>query len=178
MKKYLYTLLLALGLSGVMAQEAGTGTFYIEVSTDSLLMDNMLKVTFRLENAKGAEFAPPSFAGFAIVGGPNQSSSVSIMNGAVSQTVSYTYYLEPLAVGNYYLDPAAIKVGDQYLETAPQKIMVVPNPEGIRQEIPESGDDPRSRFFGDWPMLQRPMAPPPPDSLQMPPAKKRKTTRI
>lgn len=118
------------------AQEAAA-RFSVEVSTDSLLMDNPLQVRFTLANGDGQDFEAPLFTGFNVVSGPNVSSSISMMNGAVKQSVSYTYLLMPDQVGNYFIEPASIVVDGKVLETLPLEVVVVPNPDGIRQPLPE-----------------------------------------
>ncbi|MGK0364495.1 MAG: hypothetical protein ACI85O_001552 [Saprospiraceae bacterium] len=132
MKKIVILLLLCfISLVGMQAQD---GKFTVTVSTDSILMDNQFQVSFTLENVKGTEFEAPSFGDFNVLTGPNMSSSFSMMNGAVTQTVSYTYILRPKDIGNYFIEPASIKTGETYLETAPLEVMVVPNPDGIIQK--------------------------------------------
>lgn len=107
--------------------------FTVTVSTDSVLMNNYFQVSFTLENAQGQEFEAPTFEEFNVISGPNMSTSISMMNGQMLQSVTYAYYLEPKDIGNYYIQPASIKTGDTYLETAPLEIAVVPNPDGIKQ---------------------------------------------
>ena len=120
--------------------------FYIEVSTDSVLMENYFEVKFILENGQGKNFEPPSFAEFQVVGGPNQSSSIRMVNGAVDQNMTFSFFLKPKEVGNYFIQPASIVVNGKTLETNPLSVIVVPNPDGIiqnkednmefRQELP------------------------------------------
>lgn len=111
----------------------------VQVNTDSLLMGNNLKVTFNLSNAKGKQFQSPNFEGFQLVSGPNQSSSMSIINGDVSRELAYTFFLAPLEEGNYYIEPAVIYVDGEALETAPIEVVVFPNPDGIQQREPRKG---------------------------------------
>ena len=131
MKKLLYTIAFSFVISLVFAQEEPS--FRIEVSRDSILLGKYFEVKFILENESGSRFEPPSFDGFTVVGGPNQATSFSIINGKTSQSMSYSYYLKPLDIGNYYIDPASINVGDKILETLPQEILVVVNPDEIYQ---------------------------------------------
>lgn len=134
---FLCSLLMSIGLLQAQTQEKAA-RFTVEVSTDSLLMGNLLKVTFTLENAKGDGFEAPYFTGFDLQSGPNYSSSVSIVNGRSTQRLSYTYYLMPKDVGNYYIEPASVLVDGQVLETMPVEVIVVPNPDGhIQQPSPE-----------------------------------------
>ena len=137
MKKLMLLFIICCLVTVAQSQDA---QFKVEVSIDSLLMGNYTEVTFTLENAKGSRFQAPDFEGFQVVGGPSQSSSFSMINGAVSQSQSYTYYLEPLEIGNFYIQPANIETDNGILETEPVLVLVVPNPDGIEQQA-----TPRSR---------------------------------
>ena len=150
-----------------IAQEA---TFSVNVSSDSVLLGNYLRVTFLLKNANAQQFDPPTFEDFDVVSGPNTSSSMSVVNGVVSQSVSYSYYVQPRDIGNYYITAASVLVGDKTLETAPVEILVLPNPDGIIQR-PQGEHAPRTDFFGNFPP-PRPVTPP------VPPKKKRKIYKM
>lgn len=174
-----------------------SATFTINVSNDSVLLGNMIAVTFSLENISGDELEFPNFEGFSKVSGPNTSSSMSIMNGEVKQSMSYTFYLEPQNVGDAYIEPASVKTKDGYLETMPYLIKVYPNPDGIIQkpntmsrQLNMFGDDPfGSDFFNNdsfgndffqGGMFENLFSDPrliQPDTIA-PQPKKRKTTRI
>lgn len=116
------------------SQERG---FHTKVSTDTLLMGNYLEVTFTLENTTG-KIEPPAFESFDLVNGPAQSSSVSIINGNMTQHHSYTYVLQAKGEGIFLIEPAAAFVGEEMLKTEPIQIVVLPNPDGIIQS-PKSG---------------------------------------
>lgn len=138
MKRTILGLLIILGTAPFLWAQKET-RFTVEVSTDSILFGNYFKVTFSLENAKGGEFSAPDFSEFHVVSGPNRASSMSIINGEVTQSISYSYYLEPKDIGNFYIAPASIQLEDRMLETQAVQIMVVPNPDGIKQS-PESSN--------------------------------------
>ncbi|MCB0579645.1 MAG: BatD family protein [Phaeodactylibacter sp.] len=169
-----FALTLALGLA--CAQEGAR--FKVEVSSDSILLGNRFKVSFSLESAGGDNFRPPLFEGFDVVSGPNYASSISMVNGKVSQSVTYTYYLRPRDVGNYYIEPASIAVGEDVLETTPVPVTVVPNPDGVIQEQPEERIEmPGFDWnFGEWPSFPRPFQQP--DEPAPQPKRKRKTYKI
>ncbi len=187
MKRFFLTaMVLSLAFGALIAQE--NARFTVEVSTDSILFGNYFKVTFTLENAKGAQFEAPDFSEFRIVNGPSTSSSYSIINGEVSQSVSYSYYLEPIDLGNYYIQPASIQAGDHVLETMPLEVMVVPNPDGVKQNTEPFGMDfnrgnffnfDSDSFFEEFnkmsPFLQPPLEEQAPSTPQR---KKRKTTKL
>lgn len=130
MKKLVFIAILS--LIGTLA--FSQAQFSVTVSSDSILMGNHFVVTFSLENAQTNSFSPPTFEGFDIIGGPNQSSSFSMINGVTSQSQSYAYYLLPKEEGLFYIPPANVEVDGAVLETEPVEIKVFPNPEGIIQK--------------------------------------------
>lgn len=151
----IYTILF---LSATLSTAQNDARFTVEVSSDSVLLGNYVEVTFTLENAKGSDFEAPSFSDFRVINGPNYASNFSMINGEVSQSVSYTFHLEPKDIGNFYLEPASIRVGEEVLETEPVEILVVPNPDGV---IEQPGSDLQFQF--DWGRFRRLETP---DTLQ------------
>ncbi|HFC00942.1 MAG TPA: hypothetical protein ENJ53_09085 [Phaeodactylibacter sp.] len=109
----------------------GNPEFSVQVSQSSVLLGNDIEVTFMLKNAEGKQFEAPQFEGFDIVGGPNQSTSISIINGMTTQSSSYSYLLKPTKTGTFFIPPAFIEVDGKTLETQPIEILVLENPDGI-----------------------------------------------
>ena len=130
--------LLILGLSSlhIGAQDV---KFTVEVSNDTLLLGNYFELKYTVENASGNSFEPPQLTQMDIIGGPNTSTSMSIINGEMSQSSSYAYYIEPSDIGAYTIPPAYLTVGEEVMETLPIEIMVLPNPEGIIQPPGQAG---------------------------------------
>lgn len=161
----------------ISAQEP---TFSLNVSTDSILMGNYLIATFSIENGDAKNFEAPNFEDFNIVGGPNQSSSISIVNGVSSQSLSYSYYLEPKEEGIFYIEPASVEIDGNFLETSPYEIRVAPNPEGIIQRPEQQKSRTFDSFFGDPfsedPFFQRKVPQKPKEKTK--PKKKRKYYKI
>ena len=116
-------------LSVVLLHAQDEAKFKMALRSDTILMGNFFEVKFSLENASGSNFSPPSFEGFDVVGGPNQSSSLSIVNGVTSQRMGFSYYLQPREVGNFYIEAASIDANGVVLETQPTEIIVLPNPD-------------------------------------------------
>lgn len=159
--------ILSCALCGVsLAQEANFG---VQISSDSVLMGNYLKVTFSVENAKVTDFSAPEFEGFTIASGPNMSSSFSMINGEVSQSASYTYYLEPIDIGNYYIAPASVQIEEGVLETEPLEVIVLANPDGIIQQQ-EERSHPRMDLFRNFPPQR--------DNTPLPSEKKKKKRKV
>jgi hypothetical protein len=107
--------------------------FTVSVSSDTVLIGNYFELKFTIENASVHGFEAPDLHEFDLIGGPNTSSSMSIVNGEVSQSASFTYYLQPKDIGVYTIKPAYLTTGETALETPPIEILVIPNPEGIIQ---------------------------------------------
>ncbi len=152
MKSILSTLLALAIITSAFGQDKPV-TFTVDVSTDSILMDNYFEVKFTVENADGKNFEAPDFSeNFVIVSGPNFSSSVSMLNGDVTQSMTITYYLQPKDIGAHYILPASVQAEGKTLETAPLEVFVHPNPDGIQQAPPMNNGDFHMQFsdpFGE-----------------------------
>lgn len=151
-----FILLLTFQLSGKIIETEPI--FSIEVSNTEVLLGNYIEVRFTLKNANGQKFEAPNFRDFDIVSGPNQSSSFSMINGETTQSISFTYFLQPKNIGNFYLEPAFIEADGETLETQPIEIIVLENPDGIiekpQQKMPnqmELFNSPSHDLF-DFPM--------------------------
>ncbi len=87
-----------------------------------------LQVQYVVENASNVEqITPPAFKNFSIVSGPNQQSSTSIINGAVSQSVALEFILRPTAPGSFTLPPATAKVNGKTLVSNSLSVQVTNN---------------------------------------------------
>jgi hypothetical protein len=84
----------------------------------------MFEVAFVI-NASASNFTPPPFTDFEIAGGPNQSSSIQVINGQVSQNITLTYVLVPKREGKLTIGAASIISNGQKLESAPITIEAV-----------------------------------------------------
>jgi len=98
-------------------------SFEAKVSKRTLGLNERLRVDFVM-NENGDNFTPPSFSGFRVVGGPNQSISNSWVNGKRSFSKTYTYFLTPTQKGALSIDQATIKIDGEIYKTTPQKITV------------------------------------------------------
>ncbi|MCB9185647.1 MAG: protein BatD [Flavobacteriales bacterium] len=73
-------------------------------------MGQRFRVTWEL-NAGGSEFVAPEITDFHVLGGPNQSTSMQYINGSMSQSISFSYILQPKKEGEFTIGPAKIKSG-------------------------------------------------------------------
>jgi len=98
--------------------------FEAEVSKNKLGVNENLRVDFKM-NKDGDNFSPPSFNGFNIVGGPNQSVSNSWINGKRTFSKTYSYFLSPVKRGRFTIGQASIEIEGDIYKTSPVDIQVV-----------------------------------------------------
>ncbi len=109
--------------------------FNIQVSSDTILAGNVLNITFTANNVAG-QFEGPDLKGMNVISGPNTSTSMSMINGEVTQSASYSYMILTEDIGEYTILPAYLETSSETLETSPLSILVLPNPEGIIEQPP------------------------------------------
>jgi hypothetical protein len=104
-------------------------SFRASVNSTTVALNDRFQLSFTFEGqdvnaVKG--FTPPDLnKDFLVMSGPNQSTSMQIINGAVSGSISYSYYLQPRNLGNYVIGSAKISYRDQEFKSEPMKIEVV-----------------------------------------------------
>ena len=104
--KYILFLLISVSSINVSAQ----AKFYAQGPSSGTLGKDY-KVVFVIENADASNFKAPSFDGFQVLSGPNQSSSYQNINGKITNSVSLYYYLRPLAEGVLLIGKASVIIG-------------------------------------------------------------------
>jgi len=134
MKHLVYTFIFSMLFTAVRSQD-----FIVEISKDTVLAGNTVKVAFKATNLQG-NIESPELQGVQIISGPNVKSS-SFYNGQeMTSSKEYSYQLLTEQAGEIIIPPAFLKTDDEVYETEPTTIIVLPNPEGIIEEPPaESG---------------------------------------
>lgn len=107
----LFLFLLAGGRS--VAQD---GTITASLSRNPVGLSEQVQITFTVDG-NPRSFQPPSFSDFMVLGGPYQSSSVKIVNGNFSQSVSYSYVLQPKGEGTFKIGPAFAEVNGKKMQS-------------------------------------------------------------
>jgi BatD DUF11 like domain len=170
-KNLMLLFFLVLGICGLSnAQDnAQNSKLTVKASQTEVLLGNYIEVTFAFEGNQRGRFTAPDWekAGFALKGGPSQSSNFSMINGVTKSTISYTYYIEPLELGTVFIPSAQFLFEKEEISSKPLELHVLKNPEGII-ETPGSKED-EFDFWG------RPI---PKSEPKVAPKKKRATTRI
>lgn len=125
-----YSVVLMAGLflsSSLWAQEA---TFEAYSDAKQVVLNSYFEVTFTLKNGDGSNFRAPSFDNFNVLSGPARSVSTTIINGAVSKELSYSYTLQPKKLGKFNIGSASIRVDNRELRTRPLSVEVVEGKKG------------------------------------------------
>ncbi|MFK7114348.1 BatD family protein [Flavobacterium oreochromis] len=120
--------------------------FVTNVSKNNLGINERLRIDFTM-NDDGDNFDPPTFDGFRIIGGPNQSVSYSWINGRKSYEKTYSYFLQPTKKGTFVIKGASIEINGQNYKSNVVKI-TVGNP------VPEERD-PYDPYGGGSPYYQQ-----------------------
>jgi tetratricopeptide (TPR) repeat protein len=94
-----------------------------QVSKNKVVTGEVFQVSFTA-NGNMNGFKPPALADFDIYSGPNQSTSMKIANGNMSQTVSYSYMLAARKEGKFTIGSASAIINGNKSESNPIAIEV------------------------------------------------------
>lgn len=119
--------------------------FKVTLSSDTVNPDATFQIIFTVESNAVKDFQAPDFDAFEIVYGPNYSSQMSMINGDVSQSVSYTYGLRALEEGTYAIPSATATINGEMAKTEFIKVVVDANYE------PKAKPRQNIDFFQRWP---------------------------
>jgi hypothetical protein len=134
------------------AQVAAAFAVRSEVDARRLGVQDRVQLTITTEGSDAPDQVPlPALTNLALVGGPFQSTQVSIVNGRMSQSRSFTYVLQPRAVGKAEVGP--LRAGDQSAPAIPIEVVAgsIRAAEPQRRSDPFGADpfaDPFEDFFG------------------------------
>ena len=119
---FFIVLISLLTITRLTSQEESVN-FEALVSKKSLGLNENLRVDFKM-NKDGDNFNPPSFEGFRVVGGPNQSVSNMFVNGKRTFSKTYSYFLSPLEKGLMTVGQATIEINGKIYKTLPVEVNV------------------------------------------------------
>ena len=119
---FFIVLISLLTITRLTSQEESVN-FEALVSKKSLGLNENLRVDFKM-NKDGDNFNPPSFDGFRVVGGPNQSVSNMFVNGKRTFSKTYSYFLSPLEKGLINIGQATIEINGKIFKTLPVEVNV------------------------------------------------------
>lgn len=122
-KIFLHIALFIFIIPGVIKSQS----FTVSADNTTVGLNDRFQVTFTFEGNdinSLSNFSPPDFAGFLVLSGPNQSTSMQIINGAVSASLSYSFYLQPKNLGKYTIGRASIQYKGNSYKTDPLTIQI------------------------------------------------------
>ena len=132
-------LIFLLLFSVVIVADAQDATFTTSVDRNRVAIGEQFEITFTLNgSSSGSNFRPPSFNDFLTLSGPNQSTNMQFINGAMSASVTYSYVLQPRAEGKFVIPPAFINHGGKQLQTQPITIEVTKGAPQQKQQSKQS----------------------------------------
>lgn len=97
---------------------AQTPSFVAQVSKNRVAVGEVFQIAFTL-NGSGSNLAYPNFNDFDIYSGPNQSQSMSMVNGNISQSTTISLFIAAKKEGKFTIGPASVLSSGQKLETKP-----------------------------------------------------------
>ena len=115
-------------------------SFTARVNSTNVGLSDQFEVSFSFsgQDINGIKsFSPPAIQGFMVLSGPNQFTSMQIINGAVSGSRTYSYYLQPQNAGKYTIGSAIINYNNKTYSTQPLTINVQkgsPKPSSPQQQ--------------------------------------------
>ena len=103
-------------------------TFTASVNNTSVAVSDEFQISFTFSgtSANGvSNFKPPDLHDFLVLSGPNQSTSMEVVNASVSASITYSYYLAPRAEGKFTIGSATVEYDGKILSTKPLAMTVV-----------------------------------------------------
>lgn len=152
-QQLIVSLLFLFGLIGY-GQEV---SFTTSVSAKKIGVTDRFQVTYSCN--KQGSFITPRFNHFTQLGGVSQgsNSSVNIINGQVTQKVTYSYsiILQPKKTGVFNVEGAKIKVGNTTYESKSVEVEVVKESQARQRNRPRSIFDQMDDMMRGFPQAQR-----------------------
>lgn len=97
---------------------AQTPSFVAQVSKNRVAVGEVFQIAFTL-NGSGSNLAYPNLNDFDIYSGPNQSQSMSMVNGNISQSTTISLFIAAKKEGKFTIGAASVLSSGQKLETKP-----------------------------------------------------------
>jgi len=136
MKKLLIILFLFLPLH-IFAQN------FVSSVNETTVADNQhfeVSFTFSGKNINGVRnFKPPKFRNFLVLSGPNQSTSIQIINGIQSASLSYNYIIQAKRIGTFSIGATSIEYNGEAFKTKPIEITIVKGSSKPKRQQQDAG---------------------------------------
>ncbi len=101
-------------------------TFEATTDPKEVVEGSQFELSFALKNGEGSNFRPPLLSNFRVIGGPNLSSGMTIVNGNYFVHRTWSYILEAKKPGKFTIGAAKVTVNGRTLNSNTLNIQVVP----------------------------------------------------
>ncbi len=113
-----FILLINLGFLFIHTLDAQNISFTAKTDGKQVLEGQPITITYSLNSNKGINFSAPDFKPFTVASGPSQSTSMQIINGRSTSSISYSYTLiAPSKQGRYTIKPASINFNGKVVQS-------------------------------------------------------------
>lgn len=120
MKKLICILIAIVSLVNVSLAQKLTA----QASRTKVAVGETFQISFSL-NSNGNNFKPPALTDFDVYSGPNQSTSMSFINGSMSQSMTFSYVIAAKKEGKYTIGAASMNTTGGVVQSAPIAIEVI-----------------------------------------------------
>lgn len=109
----LFAVVIIMTMGAVVPARAQDVSFTASVDKNPVALNDhfTLEYTITTSGASAKNFKTPDLGKFLVLSGPNQSTSMQIINGSVSSSQTYSYVLQPREAGRFSIGAATIDVG-------------------------------------------------------------------
>ncbi len=120
MKKIICILVFIISLANVSLAQKLTA----QSSKSKVAVGESFQISFSL-NSSGSNFKAPALNDFDVYSGPNQSTSMSYVNGSMSQSITLSYIIAAKKEGKITIGPASVNVNGATIQSNSFTIEVV-----------------------------------------------------
>ena len=115
-------------------------SFTATVSANEVSVGERFELTFSI-NGNGGSFTPPDLSNFQVLGGPNQSNSMTSINGVTTVTSSLSYILVATKTGTLTIGPGQVVVKGQKISSNTVRMTVVRGQMQQRQRVGQNATE-------------------------------------
>lgn len=109
-----------------------------------------LEFTVTTTGTSARNFKTPDMSKFLVLSGPNQSTSMQIINGSVSSSQTFSYVLQPREAGKFTIGSATIEVGGGQYKSNPIELTVTKaSTQSRQQQAQQQADQDQAVDVGD-----------------------------